>query len=326
MTNGNITDPNSNVTFDFSDFDGLFIGFALLHFFLVVIPSVVLGILVLATILTDKKLQDPVSLLLLPLTIQCMFGALAYGLLTDIGLIFDLPLLGSCDHVGGHVFVFLLILTQVAIMNTTAYIVVVQYVTIRLGTNRVKPKWNFLGCFFLFLFLLAGSLSNILPDSEITVIRGSVCFEITEPDPTAGSIVVILYVIPPPIVIGIFAYLTVRLIKKRTIQSKKIVKNVLRIMVSTITTFLIFRFAPLILFFFEGDFRFVREVGIASWLLQYTADLSYPVLLLHILFAHKTVRTSFFDRVKALKSRWRPSNRVHPSIILVAESNAATTQ
>ncbi len=45
----------------------------------------------LAIILSDKKLRDPASILLICITVQCIFGPLAYGLLTDIGLIANVP-------------------------------------------------------------------------------------------------------------------------------------------------------------------------------------------------------------------------------------------
>ncbi len=61
------------------------------HLLLVVIPAAIMGFFALAIILSDKKLRDPASILLVCITIQCILGPLAYGLLTDLGLITNVP-------------------------------------------------------------------------------------------------------------------------------------------------------------------------------------------------------------------------------------------
>ncbi len=153
----------------------------------------------------------------------------------------------------------------------------------------------------LFLFLLAGSAPNLVPDSVTIPIRGSVCFEVTEPDPTIGIVVIVLYVLPPLVVVGVFAFLTIRLVQKRTVESKKIVEDVLIIMVSMVTVIIIFRLVPLVVFLVEAECEFSEEAAIASWLIQYSADFSYTLFLFHILFIHKTGRNALFKKLSALK-------------------------
>ncbi len=81
-------------------------------------------------------------------------------------------------------------------MNTNALLVVVQYVSIRWSPDKVKPKVNLSLFWGLFLFHLAETAPNLVPDSVTIPIRGSVCFEVTEPDPTTSIVVIVLYVLP----------------------------------------------------------------------------------------------------------------------------------
>ncbi len=151
-------------------------------------------------------------------------------------------------------------------MNTNALLVIVQYVSIRWSLDKVKLKVNLVIFLGIFLFLLARSAPNLVPDSVTIPIRGSVRFEVTEPDPTIGVVVIVLYVLPPLVVVGVFAFLTIRLVQKQTVESKKFVKNVLIIMVSMMTAIIIFRLVPLVVFLVEAESEFIEEAAIASWL------------------------------------------------------------
>ena len=84
---------------DFSRFTSTVIAIGVGHLLLVVTPTIILGPLILGVFISNKKLRDPVSILFMCITVECVLGPLTYGLLLDLSLITDFPLLGPCETI-----------------------------------------------------------------------------------------------------------------------------------------------------------------------------------------------------------------------------------
>ena len=112
------------------EFARSFTAIGVAHLLLVVIPSLILGPLILGMFISNKKLRDPVSILFMCITVVCILGPLTYGLLQDLSLITDFPLLGSCEIFRGRLFWFSLGFFQILLTVSNTILVVVQYITV----------------------------------------------------------------------------------------------------------------------------------------------------------------------------------------------------
>ena len=75
-----------------------FIAISVTHVFVVIVPSLLMGITILYRVLSDKKMRDPVATLFCAETAVVTVSPAVFGLLVDVSMIADLPLLGSCSN------------------------------------------------------------------------------------------------------------------------------------------------------------------------------------------------------------------------------------
>ena len=85
-----------NTTNPFLEDAPIYVATGVAHIILVVIPTLILGSILLSLLLSNKKLRDPPSILFMCTTVLCMVGPVTYGLLMDISLITGFPLFGNC--------------------------------------------------------------------------------------------------------------------------------------------------------------------------------------------------------------------------------------
>ena len=73
-----------------------YIAISVVHMLVVIVPSITMGAIILCHVRANKELRDPVTTLFCAMTVSCMLSPSSFGLLIDLSMIADLPLLGSC--------------------------------------------------------------------------------------------------------------------------------------------------------------------------------------------------------------------------------------
>ena len=310
---------------DFSQFTSTVIAIGVGHLLLVVIPTLILGPLILGVFISNKKLRDPVSILFMCITVVCVLGPLTYGLLLDLSLITDFPLLGPCETIRGRPFWSSLYFFQILQVTSSASLIVVQHITVRWGQFKLSIRGAINIFIAIFLLVLTMSLPNwlsIIDTSTITVtIRESLCFSSSTPLSfmlfLVNALSAITLLATSYTIILLFSILTVKYVKKHTIDNKKAVRDVLIIMVALTTSVIIFRLIPIFRFVAQPSLSFDEEAAVSAWATDFSSDVSYPLFLLLTLFVHKTVRTTVFRALKCSNVKkvfGKRSNRIGPSL------------
>ena len=103
------------------------------HILLVVVPSLPLGVTVLLVLKAVER--DQVTTLFACTTVVCMVGPLTHGLLMDISLITDKPVIGprigQCGTLSSNVFWLFYGGIHLCLVMCATLISVTQYITIR---------------------------------------------------------------------------------------------------------------------------------------------------------------------------------------------------
>ena len=313
MLNETETETNLTDQLDFTEYADIYKASGILHLLLVVIPVLTLGPLVVGLFASNKKFRDPASILFMCNTCVCILGPLTYGLLMDISLITDIPVLGSCEMFGGRIFWFQLVTYQLTLMVSNSITVVVQYITVRWGQKKLPIKLTVTLFFIVALLNFIVSFYNLQTEGTVPI-RGSLCHE-TGSFLISGIITIFFILLPSAITVGMFSFLTVKYVKNNTIDNKKAVKDVGIIMVAMTISVIVFRFLPVVNFLAQS-YGATEEVGaVVSWILEYSADFSYPLFLILTLLVHKGVRNTLVERLKSVSyaSVKQRSNRVVPA-------------
>ena len=314
------TSNSSNLTcqLDFSGFAHVLIAIGVAHLLLVVIPSLILGPLILGVFISSKKFKHPVTVLFMCITVVCVLGPLTYGLLMDLSLITDFPLLGPCELLRGQVFWFSVFFFEMLLFTSNIPLAVMQYVSVRWGKKLSVQRTILVFILLACLVLLLTSVNFIYVASSATIpMRGSLCNTITNSESSnllsiVGSLVLVLVRLPTFAVVGIFHFLTVRFVKKHTVNGKKIVGGVLIIMLSMTISVICFRLLPILQLSILPALSSTEEVVVLSFIVYYSIDLCFPLFLILTIIVHKTVRTALFVALKCgyKKMFWKRSNRV----------------
>lgn len=305
-----------------------YIAIGVVHIVLVVIPSLILGPIILYLLaLNLKKSTNSITILFVCITTICVVGPSTYGILMDISLITDVPLTGTCGTPSGNWFWILYTFSHTLIPVSTALLSITQYVTVRWGMSHLKPKRVLIIFLVLIIYTLLGSLTNAILDSiaPSIMIRGSLC-DYTGVGIIALSGVVglflIAYVIPAFILVIIFSVLMVLFIKKNTIENKHEVKTALKITITIIISVVIFRLLPFATF--VADIGDLNQFFFLVWL-YYALDLSYPLFLVLVVITHKGVRKSFLNKLNKVISAlsvYCNKNKVTPVVDSTQETQS----
>ena len=242
----------------------------------------------------------------------------------DLSLITDFPLLGPCETLKGRLFWSSLYFFQILQVTSSASLIVVQHITVRWG-QKLSIRGAIVIFIAIFLLMLTMSLPNWLSiiDTSITtfIIRGSLCFTSSTPLSftlfLVNALSAITLLATSYTIILLFSILTVKYVKKHTIDNKKAVRDVLIIMVALTTSVIIFRLIPIFRFVAQPSLSFDEEAAVSAWATDISSDVSYPLFLLLTLFVHKTVRTTVFKALKCnnvKKVFGKRSNRIGPSL------------
>ena len=215
--------------------NAIVVGAGVAHIILVVIPTLILGSILLSLLLSNKKLRDPPSILFMCTTVLCMVGTVTYGLLMDISLITGFPLFGSCNTDSPTAFWALLTTFHLQLLVSTAYVSVMQYITIKWGPKKLSTAKTVVIFFLLFAFSTLGGFLNFLYNSPENInnaitTRGSLCIY-----PFGGVLIplavtfilgLLIYLVPSVTIVIVFSVLSFRHVKRHIIDNGDVVRNV----------------------------------------------------------------------------------------------------
>ena len=268
---------------------------AYLHFILIIVPTVVLGIIIMV-IWKEKKPTGltPIVILYLAMAIFSILAALTYGVLWDISLITGIPFLGECETYplyNFNVTIFFSFHAFIALVIGTAALF--QFLVLRYG-KKVSSKWVYIALLFLVITSISVSCMYFYGGNS-TTIRGSNCRFVKNGAVTVGSWVILAYTVPLAMTI-VFSVLTCYKVKHGIVQSsddeKSLVTSIVQINTFNICSYIIFRLASVLLYFvgtrlLSGDVDYAAATVIISRNLN---DASYPTTLISILVVHKGLR------------------------------------
>ena len=269
---------------------------AYIHFILIIVPTVVLGIIIIVVIWKEKKPTGltPIVILYLALAIFSVLAALTYGVLWDISLITGIPFLGECETYplyNYNVTIFFSFHAFIALVIGTAALF--QFLVLRYG-KKVSSKWVYIALLFLVITSIGVSCVYFYGGNS-TTIRGSNCRFVKNGAVTVGSWVILAYTVPLAMTI-VFSVLTCYKVKHGIVQSsddeKSLVTSIVQINTFNICSYIIFRLASGLLYFvgtslLSGDVDYAAATIIISRNLN---DASYLTTLISILVAHKGLR------------------------------------
>ena len=284
----------------------------------VIIPTLILGPILLSLLLSNKKLRDPPSILFMCTTVLCMVGPLTYGLLMDISLITGLPVFGSCNSDTPQAFWIFITLFHLQLIVSTAYLSVTQYITIRWGPSKLSTAKTVVIFCILFVYSSPGGLVTLLYNSPENIkhaitVRGSLCTypfkSVLIPLAVVFIQSVLMYVVPTAILVTVFSVLSFRYVKRYILENGDVVRNVFKIMIIITVSSIVFRFLPLInaLLFLIGNPTNI------DFVVYYSIELNYPLFLIVTIFVHKSVRRALLKHLKCSSVKGIfgiPSNQV----------------
>ena len=299
-----------NATNPFLEDAPSFIASGVAHFILVVIPALVLGPILLSLLFSNKKLRDPPSILFICTTLLCIVGSVTYGLLMDLSLITDLPFLGVCNTYSQEAYWQLSIIFHGQLFVSTAYLTIVQYITIRWGPNKLSTTKTvvifFVLCFFT-IFFANLNLVFLLTVGTVVPVRGSLCSYPPNLIPfLVGAFLSLSFFIPSVTIVIVFSVLSFRYVKKHTINNVDVVKSVLKITIIVTVSAVVFRILPTLSTFTGLPYSF-------NFLLSFSIELNFPLFLFLTIFVHKSIRQALLKHLKCSNIKrlfGKPSNQV----------------
>ena len=282
---------SSNETVDLSGFEWLFISVGAAHIIFVIIPVLIVGPMVLAPFVVNKKLRDSVSIVFMFTIALCICAPVVYGSLMDINLITDVDIFGPCSgtHNSKSFFVFFAHSHQLLLV-CNALLTILQNISVRFGTKKVSTRQTLVVLFFLFLYSLAGSLLIFITGVNQTRIRGSLCSQMGSGILILGVLTIILFLVPSILAIGAFSFLTIRYIRKNTISKVKSVRRLTMIIVIWLVLSILIRSLAVVGTFLSLAISSPEISYIYSFIGFYALELNYPLFLFLSLFLHTRVR------------------------------------
>lgn len=277
------------------------------HIHVVVLPSLLLGTLILCVFYCNKKLRDPLSTLIIWITITCMTAPSTYGLLLDLSVITDMPLIGKCGTITSNLFWVFHLLFQVWLLLTTALIAIVQYILVKWGRRAPISSARvviIIVIIYISSSLVAlGSLRNPIFNSSFKV-RGSVCcFVYSQTGKILsrifGTFLGIGIFLPSIVTVVIFSLLSYRKVKLETLTLNNygMIRSVVLISILMIAATIIFRLPQIAVYYYQDPGEY-QDGRFLSWISGFSVELNFPCFQLLILTCHKVIKETLVDGIK----------------------------
>ena len=268
----------------------VYLALAFLHLFFVVIPAVVLSSLA----LYERLRKHPANIIFCWILVVCIMGPCTYGLLMDLSLIFDQPVLGRCERRWEGIIQVLCALYAVPVYNfLLAFSAITFYVSLKKNITRVNIfKMNVIAAVVVACAFIHVSFWLILAESKFDTrcrIRGSFCFTFFSSDRTVITVLEVFRVgfnIFPVIFIAI-AMSILYLLKVRSsviTLDRDVVKSIVCLFLFLAGGSVLWNLSTVILHFgsFDGTQR-----GLIGLLSTYTIQLNFILFPLLVLVLQK---------------------------------------
>ena len=270
-----------------------------LHIILIVVPTVVLGIIIIVAIWKDKKPSglSPIIIIYLAMALFSLAAVTSYGLLWDISSITDIPFMGECGTSipTYNIYTLLYFSFHSIIALSVGVAAIFQFLVLKHG-RTVSSKWVYFA--LLSMIIASIGMSCIFFDSLKSItIRASHCRYANDLYGTINLAAWLPLAYTLPLVLTIvFSVLTCYKVKKSTIQplneEKSLAISIVKINVFNILLYTTFRLASVLIFFLGTRLLHGNQdaVDVILILSRHLNDASYPTTLASILVVHKRIR------------------------------------
>ena len=268
---------------------------AYLHIILIIVPTIVLGIIIIMVICKEKpSRQAPITVFYLAMAMFSVAAVLTYGLLWDISLITDIPFLGECGTYPLYNIYNIMYFSFHSIIALNVGATAVFQFLVLIHGKRITSKWVYIALFSLIITSI-GISCIFFNGRNSTRIRGSNCIFLG----LEGLINFVLwlplaYTVPLALTI-VFSVLTCKKVKKSVIQplndEKSLATSIAQINMFNILLYTTFRLASVLLYFLVSRLlKRNEDTAVTLIISRHLNDASYPATLISILVVHKGIR------------------------------------
>lgn len=314
---------------------GGYIALAVCHMVLILLPSLILSPLAIYFIILRSLSKHPTNVVFCWICMVCVLGPVSYGLLMDLSLILDQPLLGRCDRRWERMIPWLCY----ACATTTydfllAFSAITFYVSLRYNIRHFDMrKLNLaLACVVVISFVVASFWLFIAESQSIgsCKIRGSFCVAFFGGKKTAAITLEVIRVgcalIPLNASMVVSLVLYYRRVKQSVVEFDGVVMgSIIRLIVVLGCGSLLWNGPTLIMHFgsFDGTQR-----GFIEMLSTFTLQQNFTLFPLLTLSLHKQVRDPLIAGIRFLMPKRKPrraTNQEQDSIKLEEVRRPSTT-
>ena len=307
-----------------------YIVISVVHMVVVIVPTISLGAIILHHVRADKEMRDPVTILFCAVTVTSMLPPSVFGLLIDISIFTDIPLLGSCSSRSRVVTVGIIYFLAMLTPNQIALITCSQCFVIKYGKKKITTGRLLFALSVLMTITAVTAFVLIIPSigafrEAAHTIRGSFCKEnrIVQRHFSIQSAVLYITVILCPftlvVVSSVRSYLTV---KHSTMETDQIVRSVLLVSAAK----RIFLFVLKIPFIITFHLSITLDIPALLFFTIIMADIEYSFVLLLCMTTHRGIRNAVFSKVHCIRNssiRWLHKTSFHGTSETVTGSRIA---
>eukprot|EP00731_Ephydatia_muelleri_P005564 Em0002g1740a len=249
----------------------------------------------------------------------CITGPLTQGILTDVGVIANIPVYGNCSspYLTSAIRILLAVGIHSTVVLTLTLISAVQFSMLYF---RYQITLKMVCTAFIFIVVYSSAINSLRFTGTYREIRGPICTQEGEIATISNIILSIAFVIP--LIVAVACSVLTCLKTKNSMTStagNSAVRSVVVLNSLNIMCYVALRVPGLVVFFLGKQLRASgKSQGTLDQLVvigQYIGDISYPLTALSILILHSGIRRMAFSCCKKMKTD-----------ILISSSAANTTK
>ena len=287
-----------------ADNSNAFILLGSLGIVVIVIPTILLGAIILPPLIKDKKGNQSINAVLLAITVICLFYTIPIFLF-DLSLITDTPAFGRCVPQELALLASIHGFCLLALLLFSVLLSIVFYAHIR-SQGRSWCSLNVVRVVIVLMVIVSAGVVITLAEvaARFTVcvrpIRGSYCASVPKyPDLAKTCILffsVVCFILPLVLNIILIILTCYRVLSTVVELDRKVVRAIVAFLIAMIMATFITRIPPFIFQFFGSALN--PDYDVATIIALKVTQLSAPVLLCVILILHKKVRKLFLRSVR----------------------------
>ena len=290
-----------------------YIVISVVHMVVVIVPTISLGAIILYHVRADKEMRDPVTILFCAVTITNMLSPSMFGLLVDISMITDLPLLGSCSSASRVIYTVIKMFLEIFSPSQIALITCTQYLVIKYGrklitTGRVLAAFGVTTAIAAVTAILITVTGIGAYGGAVPKIRGSWCKEngvVMRNYTFQSAASAVPTIICPGAFIVLSSVRTYLIVKRSIIEADKIAKSVLLVSAATLVLGFVFKIPTAVVYYISVVFN----SNVILYVAVSMGDTAYCFILLLLMTTHRGIRNAVFSKVI---NHFRDPNKVSP--------------